>query len=207
MSNATENGLPPAGWYRDPNAAGLERWWDGVIWTAHSRATDAASGNVTRQSAASQACPSCGASDAKSLKVVHDQGTTTGSAATTGWAQGTGGQPGYAATFSTTMKSSTDAARKAAAPRKRFNGVALIAIGVILAGALGVIGYSLGVNGVVGSPTFNIAVAVVIGLITMIGGVALAIHDSAYNHGIYPDVYEQWTHSWQCQRCGTVFLI
>ncbi|MCT7352528.1 DUF2510 domain-containing protein, partial [Streptomyces sp. 15-116A] len=24
---------PPPGWYRDPKAPHLERWWDGTAWT------------------------------------------------------------------------------------------------------------------------------------------------------------------------------
>ena len=28
---------PPAGWYRDPTDAGLERWWDGGGWTETRR--------------------------------------------------------------------------------------------------------------------------------------------------------------------------
>jgi hypothetical protein len=29
---------PPPGWYRDPHAPYLERWWDGTVWTEHRRA-------------------------------------------------------------------------------------------------------------------------------------------------------------------------
>ncbi|WP_328876482.1 DUF2510 domain-containing protein [Streptomyces sp. NBC_00287] len=28
---------PPPGWYRDPKAPHLERWWDGTAWTEHRR--------------------------------------------------------------------------------------------------------------------------------------------------------------------------
>ncbi|MFB6754373.1 DUF2510 domain-containing protein [Streptomyces sp. NPDC056353] len=28
---------PPPGWYRDPSAPHLERWWDGTAWTEHRR--------------------------------------------------------------------------------------------------------------------------------------------------------------------------
>lgn len=32
---------PPPGWYRDPHAPHLERWWDGTAWTGHRRPQEA----------------------------------------------------------------------------------------------------------------------------------------------------------------------
>ncbi|WP_405623919.1 DUF2510 domain-containing protein [Streptomyces sp. NBC_00076] len=32
---------PPPGWYPDPSAPHLERWWDGTTWTDHRRSPDA----------------------------------------------------------------------------------------------------------------------------------------------------------------------
>lgn len=210
MNNAPENGLPPAGWYGDPQEPGLERWWNGVAWSEHGRAKDAAAHSASVQPTASKSlrvCPTCGAEDVKTLKMIHDQGTSTGSATTTGWVQGTGNQSGLFGTFSTATKNYTEAAREAAAPRKRFNGVVLIVIGVVLAGVLSSIGYALGTDGAFGTPTLNIAIAVVVGLVIMIIGVSLAMRDSAYNRDVYPDAHARWTRSWQCQRCGTVFLV
>ncbi|MEV8594207.1 DUF2510 domain-containing protein [Streptomyces sp. NPDC052012] len=37
---------PPPGWYRDPKAPHLERWWDGTAWTEHRRAPEAPGGPV-----------------------------------------------------------------------------------------------------------------------------------------------------------------
>src|SRR5918996_4820521 len=31
---------PPPGWYPDPHAPHLERWWDGTAWTEHRRAPE-----------------------------------------------------------------------------------------------------------------------------------------------------------------------
>ena len=33
---------PPPGWYRDPSAPHVERWWDGTAWTEHRRSPEAA---------------------------------------------------------------------------------------------------------------------------------------------------------------------
>ncbi|MFI9153323.1 DUF2510 domain-containing protein [Streptomyces sp. NPDC053367] len=38
---------PPPGWYPDPHAPHLERWWDGTAWTEHRRAPEAAVAPVT----------------------------------------------------------------------------------------------------------------------------------------------------------------
>ncbi|MFI1164114.1 DUF2510 domain-containing protein [Streptomyces sp. NPDC020801] len=35
---------PPSGWYRDPSAPHLERWWDGTAWTEHRRPPEGAPG-------------------------------------------------------------------------------------------------------------------------------------------------------------------
>src|SRR3990170_414689 len=32
---------PPPGWYRDPSAPHVERWWDGTAWTEHRRTPEA----------------------------------------------------------------------------------------------------------------------------------------------------------------------
>ncbi|MEU9353817.1 DUF2510 domain-containing protein [Streptomyces griseoloalbus] len=37
---------PPPGWYPDPHAPHLERWWDGTAWTEHRRAPEAPAGPV-----------------------------------------------------------------------------------------------------------------------------------------------------------------
>ncbi|MFI8188943.1 DUF2510 domain-containing protein [Streptomyces sp. NPDC085946] len=37
---------PPPGWYPDPSAPHLERWWDGAAWTEHRRAPGAPGGPV-----------------------------------------------------------------------------------------------------------------------------------------------------------------
>ncbi|MFD3827410.1 DUF2510 domain-containing protein, partial [Streptomyces sp. NPDC058625] len=35
---------PAPGWYPDPHAPHLERWWDGTVWTEHRRTPEAPGG-------------------------------------------------------------------------------------------------------------------------------------------------------------------
>lgn len=35
----SDDGVPTAGWYADPNDSNRERWWDGVAWTSTERAS------------------------------------------------------------------------------------------------------------------------------------------------------------------------
>jgi hypothetical protein len=208
VSIASGNGQPPAGWYLHPQTPDHERWWDGAGWTEHYRPKAAVAQATTSRPTGAQsslACPNCASEQVKTLRIINAQGTSIGTGSTTGWVQGSGNQPGHMATFSTRTKIVTEAARSAAAPRKRFNGAALIVIGVVIAGAGSFIGYSLGKSGY-GSSILDIAVAVIVGLIVILGGVVLALRDSTYNRNVYPGAYTRWDRSWQCQRCGTVFV-
>lgn len=209
MSYETGSGQTPAGWYGNPQDSGRERWWDGRNWTEHYRAKPGAAMVTPAQaivSPGSRACPSCGSQDAKTLKIIHAQGTSTGSVRTSGWVQGSGTSPGQVVSSTSSVSLSTKAARDAAPPKKRYGGVALIVIGVFSMAILSVLGNSLGTSNY-GTPTINIAIAVVIGLVLMIGGVTLAMRDSNYNRNVFPNALEQWGRSWQCQRCGTVFAV
>lgn len=35
--SASAPGPVPPGWYDDPAGAGVQRWWDGELWTEHTR--------------------------------------------------------------------------------------------------------------------------------------------------------------------------
>jgi hypothetical protein len=153
------------------------------------------------------ACPNCGSQDVKTLKIVHAQGTSSGSAVTSGWSQGYGNQQGHSTTSASRINLSTKAARDAAPPRMKRDGAVLIVIGIVGGGVLAVLGYSFGTSNTFGNPTINVAVGIVIGLITIVAGVALAMRDSNYNRSEYPNALGKWDRSWQCQRCGTVSVL
>jgi hypothetical protein len=40
---------PPPGWYRDPSAPHVERWWDGTAWTEHRRTPEVPQQVVSQQ--------------------------------------------------------------------------------------------------------------------------------------------------------------
>jgi hypothetical protein len=209
VTNATGNGQPTAGWYGNPQDPARERWWDGNGWTEHYRAKPPTTQATSAQGVTprtSLACPSCCSEDVKTLQIIHAQGTSTGHGISTGWVQGAGAQPGNFAQFNTTTRTVTEAARKAAPPRKRWNGIVLLVIGAAVAIVAGSLGSTL-FAGTEGIFTSGVFIVVVIGVLLVIGGFILAIFDAGYNRSVFPAAIAKWDRSWQCQRCGTVSIL
>lgn len=210
MSDASGSGLPPAGWYTDPHLAGAERWWDGTRWAEHTRAHTATKPvtPLIDRSHAAIACPRCGAREAKTLSMVRAQGTTTGTGTASGWVSdndGSGG--GHMATFRTQTTSYTGAARAAAPPVKKSTGLALIGLGIVVAAVLIGLGYMFSTGPSSSTMSFLPIYGVIAGAVLVIVGVILAPRDMAYNRDVYPDASTRYDRSWQCQRCGNVFLV
>lgn len=203
MSNATS--LPPAGWYPNEASPGQERWWDGNGWTEHSRAQQIAHVHGPGSSGTAVKCPRCGSDDAKTLRAVRDQGTSTGTGTATGWVSGSGDQPGHSANFHTTTTSYTAAARAAAPPRKHNNGIALIVAGPFLGLIIGIAVVPLWAG--IQLSAVAIVAAVLVPIIVMIIGGVLLPNDIAYNRWVFPEEFQRWSRSWLCQRCGEVFAV
>lgn len=85
----TASGLPPAGWYIQPAQPTVERWWDGAVWTDHSRAVvpvapadapppaDAAVVPPHPDASGAVRCPLCGRDDQlRRVSVVVAEGKT-----------------------------------------------------------------------------------------------------------------------------------
>lgn len=207
MTGATVDGPPPAGWYRDRDMSGQERWWDGVAWTEHTRAAPV---HARPGAAASGACPHCGSTDTTALKMIVANGTTRGTTQGTaaGWVQGSGNQSGHTATFSTYLRTTTltEAARAAAAPRKRWNGLMLAVLGIAVGGFGGWGGYQFSANNI-GPVALDLGIPLIVGAVLIVWGLVLAVGDAAYNSEVFPEASARWSRSWQCQRCGTVFQL
>jgi hypothetical protein len=154
------------------------------------------------------ACPRCGGNDARTLRVIHESGTTTSQGTVTGWTQGSGSQPGHLTTFNTTSTHQTAAAKDAAPPRKRRNGVVLISFGLALALIAVAYYFLMSRSGLSDSTSLaTIAgVGLAIGVLMLLIGVVLAPRDSQYNSEVFPAAFHEWDHTWACQRCGTRFL-
>ena len=204
MSSTT--GMPPAGWYADSSAPGQERWWDGRSWTDHSRPQRSAHDHRPSAGGAIR-CPRCGSGDAKALRVIRQQGTSTGTGTSTGWVQGNGSDPGHSVTMTTRTTTYTDAALAAAPPRKRENAMVLLVAGPIIGVIVGWIGWYLATSNTFGTVAINLLLALIIGFAIMAIGMVLLPGDLAFNREDYPRMYERWSRSWACQRCGEVFAV
>lgn len=155
-------------------------------------------------------CPQCGSADATTLKMVVANGTShsTSRGTATGWVDGVGNQPGHTETFSTAqrMTTMTAAAKEASPPSKRWNGIALIIIGIAVGGFGGWIGHVLAADNI-GTPPLNIGIAAVAGAVLVLLGTVLATRDATYNRYEFPGALASWARSWRCNRCGTVFEV
>lgn len=158
--------------------------------------------------AATLACPRCGGVDARTLRVIHESGTSTSRGTATGWTLASGSKPGHLTTFTTSSTRQTAAAKAAAPPRKRRNGLAFVGFGIFLALFAGIYGFSISIH-LQGSDAAVAATIAGIGLAAgvalLVVGIVLAPRNHRYNSEEFRAEFRQWERTWACQRCGTHF--
>jgi hypothetical protein len=156
------------------------------------------------------ACPRCGGKNARTLRVIHDHGTSTSRSSTSGYTQGMSANSGRSSSYSTTTTRQTAAAKAAAPPTKRRNGVVLIVFALVVA-AIGLyLRYQMTTNNLtLGtlSPTIVAVLGIGLGIVFLIIGGIVAVSDSRHNSQVFPDEMAQWDRTWACQRCGTFFVV
>jgi len=158
--------------------------------------------------AATLACPRCGSTDARTLRVIHEGGTSTSRGTATGWQQGYGSQPGHVTTYSVSSTRQTAAAKAAAPPRKRHNGVALIGLGIAVPILAVAFYYLVSTSSPASAAAYFPApvVGVIVGVALLVAGIVVAPRDSHYNSQVFPAALSRWEHTWACQRCGNRFV-
>jgi hypothetical protein len=124
---------------------------------------------------------------------VYEQGTqhikTRGRTYGSGVGFGRGSLMGGfgSATTTTTGKSQSIAAKKAAPPAKR---PIILAIGILAVGLVALFGFQ----------------AVLFGLILLAVGSFLFWKFYQYNKDTFPPLYAAWEKSWLCNKCGAVYV-
>jgi hypothetical protein len=107
----------------------------------------------------------------------------------------------------TRTTSYTDAARAAAPPAKKSTGFALIGLGIVVAAVLIGMNFMLSSGPSANTFSFLPVYGVIGGAVLAIVGVILVPRDLVYNRDVLPEAAARYARSWQCQRCGGVFVI
>ena len=141
-------------------------------------------------------CPNCHSDNIQSFEVAYRNGVTTSSSTTTGRGVGSGGGLGLG-TAKTTGTSVSQIAQEVAPPAKKGIVKKFLLIGIILMFLL---------SAILGS------VSNTLGSIGALLGWVLSgafVYKTAYlwNRDVYPQLLDQWHHSYICFRCGQHFTI
>ncbi|MBI5160537.1 MAG: hypothetical protein HY996_03845 [Micrococcales bacterium] len=99
----------------------------------------------------------------------------------------------------------TTAAKNAAPPKKRFNGIALLGLGFMVPLLAIAFRFVMQMNGLADTASFALIAAVVVSAGCLIGGIVMTPRDHFFNRVTYPALRQDWEHTWACNRCGGRF--
>ena len=133
-------------------------------------------------------CPQCKSDNVQRLSVIYEGGTQKINTTSSSFGSGVSNRGGFGlgtATTRTQGTAQTKAAEKAAPPKKKNYALAVVLI------VLGL---------------FLTTQSVIFILLAGLGGY-LAYKANAYNKETYPPLYSTWEKSWQCNKCGEIYVI
>lgn len=133
-------------------------------------------------------CPKCNSDNTQRLEVIFEGGTqdTSGSSTTVGGAHGGAFGVGGAVTSTTSQTQSRLAKKAAPPPKQTYSGAFFTALfGGLLA---------------LGSGMVFITGCAFIAL-----GVRIGYKGFKYNADDWPKVYQHWSESWFCNKCGNIY--
>ncbi len=141
-------------------------------------------------------CPQCKSDNVQKLSIIYESGTqqinttsrTVGGGV--GYAGGLGGGAGSASTH-TTGQSQSLLAQKAAPPKKKTFGVAVLVL------FTGLIFLCMAMGG--SNNSFLIFLA------SIPLSVFLGYKAYRYNQDEYPPLYQNWLKMWHCHKCGSIY--
>lgn len=139
-------------------------------------------------------CPKCQSENTQRLEVVYENGTTNidTHSKTVGGGLAGSSLGGAAAYTNTTGTSQTRMAEKASPPAKKNTAQAVgAAIGFSFPAYLFLSDGSFMWGGIF--------------LLLIAGSIWLAKEWIAYNSNVWPSLYDNWSKSWICHKCGNIF--
>lgn len=139
-------------------------------------------------------CPNCGSENIQKMQIVYQSGTGSRSSVTT-----YENHAGYTVESETNEQSSTNLAASVAPPtKKETNFSFMIGCGIVSAYLIWDLFH--------GFSWFELIVGGIAGLLAF-AAYENSMEVSAWNENEYPKLYEEWTNSFICHKCGHRFVI
>lgn len=138
-------------------------------------------------------CTQCQSDNVQSLRVIYESGTqnikTSSRTFGSGIGGGTGGFGGGFGSANTTTSGTqqTTLAKKASPPNKKSFIPSVVIAGLAIA-----------FTAMFSMPIYILLIAVAIAGF-------LGYRAFKYNKEQYPPLYDVWSHSWHCHKCGTIY--
>lgn len=139
-------------------------------------------------------CPNCGSENIQKMQIVYQSGTGTRTSVTT-----YENRNGYSVESETNEHSSTNLAASVAPPKQKETNYGFMLV-------CGIVSAYLIWDLFKGFSWFELIVGALAGLFAF-GAYETSVQNSNWNETEYPRLYEEWTNSFICHKCGHRFVI